>query len=158
MARTPSTDLHWDEDDPSPVLEWMSMLRSARTGWINLRPEVADGHETAPRSLGAWLFSSRGDAVPMITWTAPTSPSARAGLGIEHGAGPRALDRLADEGLPRPASWFRRVDHARRGLVLEPDAGSGDDEVLAWALDAAHRLTTVPLTGRWLATVYRPER
>lgn len=157
MARTPSTDLTWDEDDPTPVLDWMAMLRSARAGWINLRPQVADGHETAPRSLGAWLFSSRGEAVPMITWTAPTGAADRVGLGIEHGAGPRALDHLAESGLPRPAAWLRRVDHPRRGLVLEPDPESRDAEVLAWALDAAHRLTTVPLTGRWLATVYRPE-
>lgn len=130
-------------------------MTSTGTGWINLDPEVDGDFENPPRSMFAWLFSARGQPIPMITW-APAGAETGAQIGIEHGAGGRALDQLTSAGLPRPEGWTRRADHARRGLVIEAPPGGHEAAALDWAIRAAHLLSPVALTGRWLATVYRP--
>lgn len=156
MALTPRAEIPFDEDDLAPVVTELTDLSASAAGWVNLSPEVEDGHEPSPRSMGAFLFSSRGDAVPLATWTAPTVAGGRATVGIQHGSGPRALERLAERDLGLAAGWLRVADHPRRGLVVTtaPDADAGD--VLWWLLAAGHALSTVPLTGNWLATSYLP--
>lgn len=158
MALTPRSEIAFDEDDLAPVEAEMAELSTAVAGWVNLSPEVEGDHQATTRSMGAFLFSSRGDAVPLATWTAPTVAGGRATVGIQHGAGPRALERLGEVDLGLSPGWLRVADHPRRGLVVTspPDAETGD--VLWWLLAAAHALSTVALTGNWLATSYLPER
>lgn len=156
MSLTPTLEFGWNEADPRSVLDRMAGLTGADRGWINLRPEIAAEDEPPPRSIGAWLFSARGEPVPLITW-AP-EPDGPGSLGIAHGSGARALDQMADAGHRLPAGWLRRADHARRGLVVETPPGTDMSEVLQWAVRAAHLLTRVPLTGEWLASVYETGR
>lgn len=156
MARTPSTELHWEESDPTAVIAAMDQLAAGGRGWINLCPEIVEGWEPPPRTLFGWLFSSRGEPVPLITWEPAGRDGGRSTVGIEHGAGPRALARLDEAGVERPAGSWRRADHARRGLVLDVEASTDVAEILDWAVRAAHVLSPAPLTGWWLATVYRP--
>lgn len=158
MALTPRSEIAFDEDDLAPVVAEFAELSAAVAGWVNLSPEVEGGHEPSPRSTGAFLFSSRGEAVPLLTWTAPAVAGGRATVGIQHGSGPRALERLARVDLGLSDGWLRVADHPRRGLVVTspPDADGAD--VLWWLLAAAHALSTVPLTGNWLATSYLPRR
>ncbi|MFN8019618.1 MAG: hypothetical protein U0P45_16060 [Acidimicrobiales bacterium] len=155
MALEPSQEVLVDEDDLAPVVEVMDELEGASTGWINLVPEVEEGAEVAHRSMLAEIFSARGDPIPMATWTAPEAAGGRATLGVQHGAGPRALERLAGNGLALPDGWWKLADHSRRGLVVTTPAGADHEDVLWWLLTASHALSQVPLSGRWRADVYR---
>jgi len=158
MARTPSVDIACSEDDLTEVVAAMRELAAEHRGWVNLSPEVAEGNEPPPRGLFGWLFSARGEPVPLVTWTPAPADGAKASVGIAHGSGPKALRRLDEAGLDRPDGSWRRADHARRGLVLDLAPGTDEAEVLGWAVRAAHLLSVAPLTGDWLATVYRPGR
>jgi hypothetical protein len=155
MALSPSEELPFTEDDPAPVHRVLAELTGTAHGWVNFVPEVEPGHEPPPRGLVIALFSARGDDVPLATWSAPSEPGRRATVGIEHGSGPKALDRLGGYDLGLGPGWLRVSDHPRRGLVATtpPDADIGD--VLWWLLACSHALSTVPLTGAWLAKVYR---
>lgn len=156
MARTPSTELPFTEDDTSQVVKAMRELEQARSGWVNLSPEIEEGYEPPPRTSFAWLFSGRGEPVPLATWTAPEDDSGRCTIGISHGSGPKALDRLHRSGLTMPGGWRRMSDHSRRGLVLNTDGQEDLDDLIDWLIEACHVLADVPFTGHWLATVYRP--
>lgn len=156
MALTPHHELTVDEDDLAPLEHEVAALAGdADGGWINLVPDVEEGHEAPSRSALAAIFSARGDAVPFATWTAPDRPDGRSSLGIQHGSGPQALARLREAGLDLPAGWQRAGDHPRRGLVVTAPADAEAEEVVWWLLTAAHALSTVPLQGVWRANVYR---
>ncbi|MCB0976527.1 MAG: hypothetical protein KDB02_03625 [Acidimicrobiales bacterium] len=154
MTVTADEEIPFDEEDVRPATVALTDLTERGTGWINLIPEVIDGYEPPPRNLFAWLFSNRGEPIPLITWTPAARPGGRATVGIAHGSGPRAVPRLAEVGLPLPAGWFKATDHARRGIVLTVPADTDRAEALRWLLDAAHVLCPVPLTGNWLARTY----
>lgn len=159
MALTPQRELTVDEDDLAALEDEVAALAEAAAGgWVNLAPEVEEGHEPPTRSALAAIFSARGAAVPFATWTAPTEPGGRSSLGIEHGSGPQALARLGDAGLPLPAGWLRAGDHPRRGLVVTAPADTDPRELVWWLLTAAHALSTVPLRGVWRARVYQAAR
>ena len=155
MALTPSDELAFTEDDLTLIERVLAELGAAGRGWVNLSPEVEEGHDPPPRNLAVVLFSARGDALPLATWSAPETPGGRATVGIEHGSGPKALERLTEHQLGLARGWQRVADHPRRGLVAmtAPDADPAD--VCWWLLAASHALSTVPLTGDWLASIYR---
>ncbi len=155
MALTPSDEITFSEDDLAPVEKVLADLGHAGRGWVNFSPEVEEGYDPPPRNLAVVLFSARGEAVPLATWRAPETPGGRATVGIEHGSGPSALARLVEMDLGLAPGWVKVSDHPRRGLVVTtpPDADPAD--VCWWLLAAAHGLSTVPLTGEWLAAVYR---
>ncbi|MCU1499096.1 MAG: hypothetical protein JWM47_3049 [Acidimicrobiales bacterium] len=155
MAVAPSEELAFTEDDLTSVEAVLAELTAAGAGWVNLSPEVEPGAEPPPRNLAVALFSARGDAVPLVTWTPPEEPGRRSTVGMEHGAGPRALQRLAERDLPLGPGWLKVVDHPRRGLVVTAPGDAEAGDVLWWLLTAAHVLSPVPLTGSWLAKVYR---
>src|SRR4051794_36511251 len=100
MALAAPEELTFDEDDLTPIVTVIDELAAAGKGWVNLLPEVEEGHEPPPRRFVIELFSSRGDAVPKATWTPPDKPGRRAKVGIQHGSGPHALRRLAERDLP----------------------------------------------------------
>ena len=156
MARIPSTEIAWQEDEPEPVLDAIAALTFADAGWLNLSPEVEGDYQNPPRSMFAWLFSARGEPIPLITWSPLRDGYGRVEIGIQHGTGGQVLRRLASLGHPRPEGWLRRADHARRGLVVETTPSPDTEAALDWAIRAAHLLSPAPLSGRWLATVYRP--
>lgn len=156
MALTPADELAFDEDDLAPVEAVLAELAAECHGWVNFSPEVEPGHEPPPRNVLVSVFSARGDAVPLATWSPPEKPGQRATVGIEHGAGPKALERLADLDLSLGTGWFKVTDHPRRGLVVTTPPAADVGGVLWWLLAASHALSPVPLTGEWLATVYRP--
>lgn len=155
MALPPPTEVVVDEDDLEALaIELRSLIGTG--SWVNLVPEVEPGHEPAPRNPVVSLFSARGDAIPLITWSAPEGDGRRCTLGIEHGSGPKALARLAEVGLELPEGWLKVADHPRRGLVVTALASLDQHDVLWWLLAAGHALSVVPLTGTWLAQIHRP--
>ena len=129
-------------------------------GWINIGPGLRDDqidHLPTPTLLGRW-FSGRGPAVPMATWTPPRGVAAGSvpTIGVEHGAGPKALDRLRDVGAPLPPGWRKVQDHAKHGIVVHPAAAAAHDEVLRWLLSACWALCPIAIEDHWLAEVHRP--
>lgn len=155
MALDPTEELPFTEDDLAPVEELLAELAAAQRGWVNFVPEVEPGHEPPPRSMVIGVFSARGAAVPLATWSAPERPGGRVTLGVEHGSGPQALDRLTGFDLAPADGWWKVSDHPRRGLVVTAPGEVDHGDALWWLLAAGHALSTVPLTGAWLARVYR---
>ena len=130
-------------------------------GWINIGPGLQDDQieklpSPSPTVLARW-FSGRGPAVPMATWTPPrgarTSPPT---VGVEHGVGPKALDRLRDAGAPLPEGWRKVQDHAKNGIVVHPPLEAPHSEVLRWLLSVCWALCPIEIEDNWLAEVHRP--
>ena len=163
VASFSTETIAFDSADVSPVVREMEGLaaRGDGLGWINIGPGLRDDQieklPPSPTVLSSW-FSGRGPAVPMATWTpAPGSPAgAQPTVGVEHGAGPKALDRLADAGAPLPAGWRKVQDHAKHGIVAHPARGASHDEVLEWLLSVCWALCPIEIEDRWLANVHRP--
>jgi hypothetical protein len=151
--------VEFTERDLNALLNRMAALARDYGGWINLQPAVDVDDLPPPRTgLGA-LLSGRGPDVPLVTWTPGAAGRGRARpepptVGIQHGAGPRAVATLAQRGHAVPHGWVVLDDHAKRGLVAAVPPATPHDEVVGWLLGAATALCAVPLAGRWRAEIY----
>ena len=160
IATTEPRYVEFTPDACDVVLSVMAELADAHEGWVNFEPSVHE--EDVPAAGSAFsLFSSRGPAVPLGTWT-PAAPPRRgraradpAMVGLQHGAGSKVKALLAGREHPVPDGWVVTQDHPRKGLVLAVPPDTGPGEVGAWLVGAAATLSAVPLTG-WRAAVYRP--
>ena len=162
MASFSVETVSFDSDDPAPVVREMESLaaRGDGQGWINIGPGLRDDQIDRlpqPTLVGRW-FSGRGPIVPMATWTPPGSdPSAAASVvGIEHGAGPKALERLRDAGAPLPPGWRKVQDHAKNGIVAHPPSDADHRDVVRWMVVACWALCGIEIDDRWIAEVHRP--
>lgn len=162
MAEFKAETVSFEWSDASPVVAEMDRLaaRGDGQGWINIGPGLRDDQIDRlpqPTMLGRW-FSGRGPAVPMATWTPPGGArgSSVPTVGVAHGAGPKALDRLRDAGAPLPEGWRKVQDHAKHGIVAHPAPGASHAEVVRWLLSACWALCPIELEDHWLAEVHRP--
>lgn len=153
--------VEFTRSDPAPLLAWIDRLSEAGdgSGWINFGPALTpEEFASVPHrsGLGKW-FSGRGPAVPMATWTPPDAAGGNgpAMVGVQHGTGPNALDRLRAAGLDLPPGWTRKQDHAKHGIVAElPDHPDGR-AMVGWLIDAMRELSPLIPTGEeWLAEVH----
>lgn len=145
------------DDAVGEVLEHMARLHQIGHGWINLDPLLDLDDLPSPPSGLTGLFSAKGPPIPRATWIAPSRKRRRvepATVGMEHGCGRRALPYLAERGVFRDSTWRTLSDAPKRGLVMALPPEAGDADVLAWLLRAAGELSTVPLAGRWRASIY----
>jgi len=150
--------VEFEHDDPGRVVEAMERMAAAGTGWVNVEPAV-HVEDVPAEGSGAFAFlSGRGPVVPFGTWTPGTSTRRGrrepAMLGLQHPAGSKAKPLLAELGHAVPAGWVVVQDHVRKGLVVAVPPEVGPADALAWLLGAAPVLSTIPLTGRWRATIY----
>lgn len=152
--------VEFEPDDPAAVVEVMAELAATASGagWLTLDPAVDDRFPVPePNLFGRWV-SGRGPAVPRITWV-PADTSRRRpepmSVGILHGTGAGAADRLAEKDAALPERWRVVADHSKRGLVAYVPIDVPHADVLAWAVAAGPALTRIPLTGRWRAAVHR---
>ena len=137
--------------DRATVLARMERLAERRKGWINLSPALDEDEEPPPRSSTFGLFSGRGPDVPLCTWV----PGPPVEVGIQHGAGPKAVEVLRNLGQPVPDGWRVTQDHSRRGLVAVVPDGTTNERVLDWILGAGTALAShLKLAGWWRAAVY----
>lgn len=153
------TYLRFDADDPTDlVVAVEALLEAGRGGWVNVEPDVDDDDAVDDDQFGLFkLFSARGPAVPMATVVAPHLGGRRpvpASIGLQHGAGPKALDQLADGGVRPGSGWRQRQDHPKRGLVLELPADVAGDEVVAFVIEACRCLCPFPTGRRWYAMIH----
>lgn len=78
-------------------------------------------------------------------------------IGLEHGTGPKALERLAEIGVGLPEQWVIRQDHAKHGIVAELPVDENPSVVVTWLIVAATVLRTVVDPGeQWIALVHEP--
>ncbi len=120
---------------------------SATERWLNLTPEVDE--ERAGPAGDSVLFSflaARGPSSPLATVMAGGVDGIE--LGIQHRAGVRAAEQLADADVVLPEGWVVRQDHPRRGLVVAVPAGAAAADVAAWVAGAIDELNRAPVTGR----------
>jgi len=149
--------LELSPDRLDDVVAAMEAMADAHQGWINFEPSI---HVEDVGSSGSGvfsLFSGRGPAVPLATWTPARAPrrgrADPAMVGLQHGVGAKVAGRLAELGHPVPAGWVVVQDYAKKGLVVALPPGTDAAQVVRWLLAAATALSTVPLTG-WRAAVY----
>ncbi|MGH9263507.1 MAG: hypothetical protein ACRD1D_02330 [Acidimicrobiales bacterium] len=145
-------------DRPDEVVATMDAMATAGQGWINFEPAVRVEDVPPPGGGFFSLFSGRGPAVPLGTWTPPAAPRRGrpepAMVGLQHPAGARARPLLERLGHPVPEGWAVTQDYVKKGMVLAVPPASGHVEVVRWLLRAATLLSDVPLTGEWRAAVY----
>lgn len=157
-------------------------------GWINIGPALKDEQIDIlpqPNMISKWL-SGRGPKIPMATWSpsrssslslpsmrsrsqssnSSTSSSAMCLVGIEHGTGPNALDRLSHAGITLPAGWHKVQDHPKYGVVvkfaLDKDCATAIalencekscETALNWMLTSCALLCPISLDDMWIAEV-----
>ena len=146
--------------DPTELLAVMSGLADARDGWVNVQAVVDEDEmpDAAPTRAGLFsLVSGRGPSVPVSSWV-PGELTRRGqdpdSLGIQHGAGPKALRRLVQAGVVPPEGSRLLSDHPRRGLVLALAPSTDPTTVLTFALAASDVLTAFPLPETWVGIVH----
>jgi hypothetical protein len=138
-------------NDRAAVLARMDQLRESKKGWINLSPALDEDEEPPPRSSTFGLFSGRGPDVPLCTWL----PGPPVQIGIQHGAGAKAVEVLRNLAQPVPDGWRVTQDHSRRGLVVLVPNETPDAEVLDWLLSAGTALAShLKLATWWRAAIY----
>ena len=149
--------LEFDPDAPGEVLAAMADLAGG-TGWLTFDPAIHEDFPAPTENLFGKIVSGRGPAVPRATWVPADVERRRPepmSIGILHGTGAGAIDRLAEKDIVLPDRWRVVADHSKRGLVAWVPIDIPLDQVLAWTLTASRALTRVPLTGRWRAAVHR---
>lgn len=154
-----------DETSITELAELLDVLTERATGWVNVQPEIPPDIEVPSTPGPLAVFSKRGPAVPLATWTAPfeiTRPenSRRATrrelaqVGLQHGAAMRAADRLADTGAAVPAGWHVLSDHPKRGFVAVPPPDTDTSAISEWMSASLIEICRVPRSGRLLVQVY----
>jgi hypothetical protein len=138
-------------NDRAAVLARMDQLRESKKGWINLSPALDEDEEPPARSSTFGLFSGRGPDVPLCTWL----PGPPVQIGIQHGAGAKAVEVLRNLSQPVPDGWRVTQDHSRRGLVVLVPNDTPDTETLDWLLKAGTALAShLKLATWWRAAIY----
>jgi hypothetical protein len=157
MALEPAVEVLFHLDDPEPAHRTVldTVAATDTEGWTNLAPVPEPGEEPPARNLFVAIFSARGPTLPLATVSRSGHDDGRLSIGLQHPGGPKALDRLAREGLPLPAGWLKVADHPRRGLVVTVPAAEASAAV-DWLLQAARLLTLGPLPTQWSARRYVP--
>src|SRR3954454_24268118 len=111
--------VEFDRGEPAKVVTLMGELAERRGGWINLQPDV-DPDDIPPRGSFR-LFSPQGPDVPLCTWKPPDDKPRGpkfVTLGIQHGAGMKAVPILDEHGVTVDRRWRVLSDANKRGLVI----------------------------------------
>ncbi len=154
MARY-ETEFFSVDDDRHQLVTAIAELATAGDGWVNLEPKVGEDSRVEVSGFFAW-FSARGPRVPVGTFVAGND-GAPASVGLAHGSGRGAGDRLEDLGVQAPSDWSPRQDHAKHGLVWQVHPQKVDAAAVAEILlKGTTALASVPTIGGWVVTVHRP--
>jgi hypothetical protein len=147
--------------DVSEVAQHVGRVIERGAGWVNIEPIVGEVamdelRRTAPPTV-VRLFSGRGGKIPFGTFVPGDHRKDTKGqVGLEHGAGPRALQQLREAGIVLPDGWRMRQDHGKRGIVCDVPRDERPDIIVRWIVDAAAQLCEIDLTGWWTAVVSVP--
>jgi len=144
-------------EDLERVVDAMVELTAAQQGWITLQPGIHPDDAPRPQSIIGKVFTAHGPPVPVCTWVAPEPKQKppHPEIGVLHGRGPKAEQRLAGLGQVVPDHWVVLADHSKRGLVVAIHPEADPHDVLAWLLAAGTALTMIPVTGKWRIEIHR---
>ena len=149
--------------DPGGLVEVLDEVAGAPGAWVNVEPDVDDSLRTEVSGLFAW-FSARGAQVPVGTFVAGTSRDVPS-IGVDHGSGRGAGDRLREAGLSAPGGWLLRQDHPKRGLVWEAQHQeprlidqTGLGPLAQFLMEATVLFCPLPTDGRFRISVHTPRR
>lgn len=148
--------VHFRLVDPSEVIAEIEMIAaSVDSGqWVTISPWV-DPEDLPVVSVLHRLFSARASKVPEVTWV-PATAKEPAHLGVLHGTGPQAMQRLVDADVQLPSGWTPLQDHSKRGLLFEIAPDEAAATILDFAMTCAMVLAEVPTDDRWIAQVSSP--
>jgi len=141
------------------VVKAMERVAASLDGWVIFEP-LFDSEALPPvRPSFLDAFSGRGPTVPEASWVPGEAKRDRVtplSIGLRHPSGSKAAARLAEAGTGVPDGWAIRMDHPKRGLVLEARGGTHVDAgaTLTWLLTALDALTPLRLAGQWRATIH----
>ncbi|MBT4186914.1 MAG: hypothetical protein HOE14_06845 [Gemmatimonadales bacterium] len=128
---------------------------SSSGAWVNIEPVVDDSARIEVPGIFAW-FSARGPQVPVGTFHS-AGPDMPASVGLDHGTGRDAGDRLTAGGVEAPGDWVLKQDHPKTGLVWELHPQRVDAEaVVTLLLEGTSLLCPLAVEGWWTATLNRP--
>ena len=146
-------------DDPADLIEALLEVAGQPGSWLNIEPDVQDSLRADVSGLFSW-FSARGAQVPVGTLVAASARSP-ASIGIDHGSGRGAGDRLVAAGIAGPSGWVLRQDHPKRGLVWESPTGPGNSRdaaaVASLFMEATELFCQLPVPGRWRVGIHTPK-
>lgn len=148
--------VHFRLVDTSEVVGEIDAIAAADGSgqWLTISPWVDPEHLPVVSVLRR-LFSARASKVPEVTWV-PATAKQPAHLGVLHGTGPHAVQRLVDAGVELPEGWSAIQDHSKRGLLFEIVADESAVTILEFGLECAQVLAEVPTDDRWIAQVSTP--
>lgn len=147
--------------DITGVVAHLGVVIERGAGWLNIEPIVGEVamdelRRRAPPAM-VRVFSGKGGKIPFGTFVPGDHRKDTKGqVGLEHSAGPRALQQLREAGIELPAGWRMRQDHGRRGIVCDVPRDEKPDTIVRWILDASVQLCEIDLTGWWTAVVNVP--
>ena len=155
MASYSTEVFHVQAGDHAELVAAIGSAMSGANAWVNVEPVVDDSQRIEVPGIFAW-FSARGPQEPVGTFVY-SGPDVAASVGLDHGTGRGAGDRLTAGGVEAPAAWVLKQDHSKTGLVWElhpegVDAGA----VVRLLLEGTSLLCPIPVEGRWTATLNRP--
>ncbi len=157
MTLPRAEQLEFEVGEYAGVAGRISEREAAGSGWVNLRPVIAEEDLPEPPGFFA-IFGNSAHRVPTGTWVAgkrlPDGTAKRSTVGLQHSTGPRVARRLAELGLPLPEGWTVVQDHPRRGLVAKLPEGASSLVTVEWLVRAGTVVCAVPVTGRWSADVH----
>ena len=155
MASYSTEVFHVQTGDHADLVAAIGSAMSGANAWVNVEPVVDDSQRIEVPGIFAW-FSARGPQVPVGTFVY-SGPDVAASVGLDHGTGRGAGDRLTAGGVEAPAAWVLRQDHSKTGLVWELHPEGVDAEaVVRLLLEGTSLLCPIPVEGRWTATLNRP--
>jgi hypothetical protein len=116
--------------------------------FANFSPGV-DEDEVPPRSALS-IFGNRGPWLPLATWTPGE-------IGLQHAAGQRVPNTLAERGVPVPEEWYVASKSPKRGLVVRtyefpPSA------TIPWLARAAAALCPFAIDRPWPVRIRTRDR
>ena len=149
--------LEFEADADAAVIAVMDELTDG-SGWLTIDPAIDERFPPPTETTFGRLMSGRGPAVPRANWV-PADLSRRrpepVSVGILHGTGAKAIERLAGKDIDVPERWRVVADHSKRGLVLWVPVDVPHPDVLRWTCAAGRALTRIPLEPRWRVAVHR---
>ena len=155
MASYSTEVFHVRAGDHAELVAAIGSAMSDADAWVNVEPVVDDSHRTEVPGIFAW-FSARGPQVPVGTFVF-SGPEVAVSVGLDHGTGRGAGDRLVAGGVEVPEAWVLKQDHPKTGLVWELHPEGVDAEaVVRLLLEGTSLLCPIPVEGQWTATLNRP--
>jgi hypothetical protein len=154
--------IEFTADDIDAVVGQLGVVIERGDGWLNIEPIVGEEAMDAIREGAApaivRVFSGRGGKIPFGTFVPGDHRKGGMGqVGLEHSAGPRALQQLREAGIVLPAGWRMRQDHGKRGIVCDVPRDEAPATIVRWILDASLQLCEIDLTGWWTAVISLPK-